>query len=845
MLMGLPQHLIFGLLLALGNWAEFAQAAEAAPSAPTETLAPAAAAAATAPLIRSIEVRGLRRVDAEAALVGTQLHVGMPLETTQATHDVRALWQTGFFRDVALRAESRAEGIHLIYLVEEKPAVHAVQLSGFDDISEDDIRAVLDVKPFTILNVELLKKNVQKIRDLYVDKGYYLAEVSYRVEPLAPVGRRAAEVNVHFDIVEKAKVVVRQISFIGNRHVDSATLKQHMQTREGSELTFLNQAGTYKEEYFQTDLLRLQALYYDRGYVSVKISPPAATISKDRREIYLSLAIEEGEAYDIGRIEFSGEVDLAGPSGAPVANRDILREHLSVRSKKRFCRTDLFNDVQKLTDLYRDYGYAYANVTPNSNIDAPSRQVNLDFEVERGALVHIESIEMSGNSRTRDKVIRRELRLVEGDVFSAAAMNRSRERVFQLGYFETVNMLTEQGSAPDRMKLVVEVKEKSTGTFQVGAGLSSYESFIATAQISQNNFLGNGQLMSLSLHLSFGQFAQQMASFQFTEPYFLDSRWSLGINAYLTQRLFRDFQRQATGVSPSFGYPLTHELRLSAGYTLEYVSIVQSDGSLSYGSPQKFGKAQANSHVGDLLYNLSRAGRVGSVNGAVSFDNRDNRLFPTHGTYDELRAEVSTTWLGATEIMAFKRLELMTRFFHPLPLRTVFRFNMQLGYVFGPRQGVPISERYFPGGIYSVRGFSPRGLGPKLKVPSHPDNPLSGTRDFIIGGNKQAIFNVELEFPLVPAAGLKGVLFADAGNAYNDDEGMFYIGTGELQRSPGYLIGTNSRVDVPFGLFYSVGFGVRWLSPIGPLRFEWGIPITKHDLRDDPLIFEFTIGNFF
>ncbi len=826
-----------------GTWATLAAIFLAAHPAVAAAQA-TASSAPTTPVVRAIEVEGLRRVDREAALVGIAAKLGQPLGPTTATHDVRALWQTGFFRDVQLRQQAQGDGVRLIFLVAEKPAVRAVHLCGYNALSEDDLRAALDVKPFTILNVELLKKNVQKLRELYLDKGHYLAEVRFAVEPVRGAGSRgAAEVDVRFDIVEKAKVMVRQISFVGNRHLSAATLKAHMQTREGSELGFLTQAGTYKEDFFQTDLLRLQALYYDHGYVTAKVSAPSTTISRDMREIYLTLAVDEGEAYDVGGLRFSGDVDLTDDHGKQVASAKLLRDQLSLTPGTGFSRTELFNDVQKLTDLYRDHGYAYANVTPNSSLQADARRVDLDFEVDRGEKVTLESIETAGNSRTRDKVIRRELRIYEGDTFSAAALNLSRQRVFQLGYFESVNMLTEQGSAPNRMKVVVEVKEKSTGTFQVGAGLSSYESFIATAQISQNNFLGNGQTMALSLHLSFGQFAQQMAQFQFTEPYFLDSRWSLGINAYLTQRLFRDFQRQATGLSPSFGYPLTHELRLMAGYTFEYVTIAQTDGGGGGGGGG--GGPQINPHAGDLLHNLSRAGRVGSVNGAVSFDNRDNRLFPTRGTFDELRAEVSTPYLGADEIMAFKRLELATRYFHPMPLHTVFRFNMQLGYVFGPRQGVPISERYFPGGIYSVRGFSPRGLGPKLSVPNNPANPHAGTREFIVGGNKQAIFNVELEFPLLPAAGLKGVIFTDAGNAYNDDEGMFYLGTEAKERTSGYLIGSNARVQVPLGLFYSVGFGVRWVSPIGPLRFEWGVPLTKHALSDDPLIFEFTIGNFF
>lgn len=775
--------------------------------------------------IVDVQVEGLKRVDKEAALSAVKSAKGTPFDPTVATQDLRAVWGTGFFRDVRLEKEAVEGGVRLVFVVAEKPSIKAVKYVGRDALSEDDLKGVIDVKPFTILNTELLKKNVEKIKDLYVGKGYYLAEVRYRVEPVKDAGQ---EVNVFFDITENAKVMVRQITFIGNKHISGDEIKAVLQTREGSEISWLNQSGTYKEEFFQTDLFRIQALYYDHGFVTVKVGEPTATISKDRRFIYLAVPIEEGEQYQVGKIQFSGEVELKDPNNTLLINEDTLRPKLTIKPGDTFSRTKLFADIQSLTDVYRDYGYAYANVTPNSKINPETKMVDLDLEVERGEMVYFERIEVSGNTRTRDKVLRRELRIYEGEKYSAAALNLSRARIYQLGFFETVNISTSRGSKSNQMVATVEIKEKSTGTFQIGAGFSSVESFIATAQISQNNFLGNGQLLSVSMQLSFGDFARQLATFQFYEPYFLDSMWSMGLNAYITQRYFRDFQRNAKGVSPSFGYPITHELRISAGYTLEQVAITTG----SFGS-------------GPVLHNLNRDGRSSAFNTSLAYDSRDNRLFPSNGMYHDLRMEWSSTAFGADSSMAFKRLEMDLRYYHPLPLSLVFKFNATLGWVFGADGGVPISERYFPGGIYSVRGFEPRGLGPVKRVAGDLSNPTVETRDFIYGGNKQAIFNLELEFPIIEQAGIKGVLFADAGNAYNDDEGFFYVGTPSSRRTKGYMIGSNDKVDVPLGLFYSVGFGFRWFSPIGPLRFEWGIPITKHEATGRPIIFEFTIGNFF
>ena len=796
------------------------------PALAAEAGVPAAAAAASLPdPIVQVQVEGLRRVDSEAALAGTQLRRGRRYDAAMATQDLRRLWRSGFFRDVRLERSHIAAGIVLIYTVVEKPAVRAIRYTGRETISEDDIKAVVDVKPFTILNTEVLKRNADKIKDLYVGKGYLLAEVAYHVEP---VGQAQQDVDVIFDVTENARVSVKQITFLGNHALSDAQLKASMQTREGNELSWLTRSGTFKEEFFQTDLYRLQALYYDHGYVTIKTGEPATTISPDRRAIYLTIPIEEGEQYRIGALSFAGEVDLPVNDGLPGIDAALLRRNIRFHGGEVFNRTKLFEDIQILTDLYRDRGYADANVTPNSRVNPEEKLVDLEMEVDRGEKVFIERVDIVGNLVTRDKVIRRELRIVEGDTFSQGAINLSRARIFQLGYFETVNVTQSRGSQPDKMILAVEIKEKSTGTFQVGAGFSSYESLMLTAQVSQNNFLGHGIQLSLNAQVSFGSFARQLVNLSIYEPYLLDSSWSLAFNAYINQRLYQDFQRNSRGVQPSLGFPISHELRISLGYTIEDVSI-EVDGMNN--SP--------------LLDKITRAGLVSSVNLVAAYDSRDNRLFPTRGFFHELSGEVSSPVLGAGIYMEFKRLQTDLRFYAPLPLAMVIKGQMQLGYIFGAPKGVPSSERYFPGGIYSVRGFQPRGLGPSVAVETDPLDPTSASRPFVIGGTKQAIFNLELEIPLVPAAGIRAVVFADAGNAFNDDENFFYVGTPGAERQPAYMIGSNRRIDPFLGLFYSFGFGLRWLSPMGPLRFEWGVPITKTRADAKPIIFEFTIGNSF
>lgn len=775
--------------------------------------------------IVDVTVEGVRRVDPEAVLAVVKSRAGAALDPVTVTTDLRSIWATGFFRDVRAETEPGTGGVRLVFVVVERPAIQEVKYVGLDDLGEDDMKPVVDVKPYTILNVDQLKRNVEKIKDLYVEKGYFLAQVRYRVEP---VDGDDGEVNVVFEIQENAKVIVKHIAFIGNKTITDDAIKNVLQTREGNEISFLSQSGTYKREFFETDMFRIQALYYDNGFVSVKVGEPSATISPDRRYIYLSVPIEEGEQYDIGKVTFSGDVELKDETGKVVVSEDYLRGRLTIGNGELFNRTKLFADIQAVTDAYRDQGYAYTNVNPLTRTDPKTRTVDLELQVQRGDLVYFERIDVVGNTKTRDKVIRREMRVFEGDKYSATGIARSKARIYQLGYFETVEVTTNRGSRPDTMNVQVEIKEKSTGTFQVGAGFSSVESFIATMQISQNNFLGNGNLLSLSAQLSFGTYARQLATFDFIEPYFLDTRWQLGFKAYITKRFYQDFARSATGFSPTLGYPLTLDWRVNFGYTLERIQIDEVGGGRQID-----------------YENLNNNGMNSAFNASIAYDTRDNRLFPRSGHYHILAAEVSNKAWGSNTSLEYQRFTMNIQRYVPLPFNFTLKFRGQFGYITGNgEQGVQISERFFPGGIYSVRGFNPRSLGPRVNV-GFKGEPLGETTEFVRGGNKEVVFNLELEFPILTAAGIKGVLFTDAGNAYDDNEGFFYLDTPRDLRPNAYLFNSTDPIKPPLGLFYSFGFGLRWLSPIGPLRFEWGIPITKVRPQDRSLIFEFTIGNFF
>ena len=770
--------------------------------------------------VASVEFEGLERVEAAAIRQVLVNRANRPFRPDQVPNDIRAVYGLKFFSDVQLYSEPvDNRSIKLIFVLVEKPAVRRVVYEGNDDVSTDDIKEVVDVRPYTILSEAKIKKNVQKILDLYSEKGFYLAEVDYKL-------RKASknQVDVVFVMLENAKVEVRNIRFVGNRNLSDDLLKSRIQTREGSLLSFLTDAGTYRKEAFEIDMLRLSATYYDNGYINVKVGTPDVEISPDRRFIYITLRIEEGEQFTIRKLSFSGDTP---DSGADMA------DYVSIEEDEIFNRSKLQKDLLNLKNLFENEGYAYANIAPVTRVDQEKRLIDVSFEVDKGPKVYYERINIVGNNKTRDKVIRRELRIYEGELSNAALREYSKRRVTALGFFETVEIKTRRGSTEELQVVDIEIKEKSTGTFQVGAGFSSAENFIFTAQISQQNFLGHGQTVSLSASISS---LRQLFQLQFTEPYFLDTNWALSINAFNTQTRFRSFSRASTGGAVTFGHPITDFIRVFLTYSLEFVR--SGDDAGIFDQP--------------TLAALNNRGRISSLRVTTSYDSRDNRLFPTSGMFHTVSAELSSPVFGATENRSFQRYRLNTRFYQPLFWRFVGRVSIRAGYLNSDaEQGLAPSEKFVMGGIQSLRGYLPFSIGPERNAALN-DRGLSSldfqapTTIFIEGGNKEFLANFEIEFPIFQQVGIKGVVFFDAGNVFAEEENFFYIGdTFRTSQRPATDPFRFDPRTLPLGLLWSVGFGFRWFSPIGPLRFEWGIPLTRRPSDPDGPLFEFSIGNSF
>jgi outer membrane protein insertion porin family len=431
----------------------------------------APARAADLPSVAAVRIEGNRRVEVDAIRAAISEKKGQPFDPRVVSKDIRAIMKLGFFSDVVVDVEGPPDAPTLVYRVTERPTVREVRTEGNEALSKDDLKDTTELKPYSVLDLATVRKDVKKIQEKYVEKGYYLAEVRYKLDE-----RPDNQVDVVYQIDERAKVQVREVRFLGNAHLPDDDLLAYMQTRPGGYLSFLTSLGTYKEEAFQHDLQGVQAVYLDHGYVNVKVGTPSIQISPDKRYLYLTIPVEEGEQYRIGKIGFSGQL---------LGREDQLKKLLKTHPREIFSRTKVGADLSAVGDVFRDLGHAYVNITPLTATDAATKVVDLTYDVQPGPAVRFERIDIVGNDKTRDKVIRRELRIYEGELYSGTGLKDSKQRVNALGFFETVEIATKRGSADDKIVATVEVKERPTGTFQIGAGFSSYENFILTGQISQ------------------------------------------------------------------------------------------------------------------------------------------------------------------------------------------------------------------------------------------------------------------------------------------------------------------------------------------------------------------------
>jgi outer membrane protein insertion porin family len=556
-------------------------------------------------------------------------------------------------------------------------------------------------------------------------------------------------------------------------------------------MSWLTGAGTYKEEVLKNDALLLSDYYLNSGYINIKVGEPVVKLNETKTALDVSIGITEGEQYRIGAIGFKGE--LLDPEAA-------LRKKLKSEPGEIFNRSVLRTDIGVLTDVYGDKGYAFATINPQTRLDNEKKLVDMTFDMEKGELVSIERINIAGNPKTRDKVIRRELRVTESELYSATGMKRSKQNLMNLGFFEEANIATAKGSASNKLNVNVDVKEKPTGTFSIGGGYSSLDGIIGQGSVQQANFLGLG--LKANLSASIGGKSKTYA-LGLTDPYFMDTKWTLGGDIYRSERIYTDYTRRLTGADIKAGYPINDFLGTFLMYKYEIKDLY--DPSPAY---QTLHDIDVNN-----TYPLGTT-TTSSIYSSITHNNTDYRLDPSTGMINSLSVEYAG--LGGNN--KYARYITDHTWFHPLYKKLIFSNKLTFGYIQEVGQPVPIDEKFYLGGIYSLRGYSARTVSPTSPQRVGDVVGNQSIQNIYLGGSKEAFGNVELTFPLLTDVGLKGVAFFDYGNSF----------------------------DTFDTVLMSYGLGIRWASPIGPLRLEYGIPVnprTNIDSKSGRL--EFSIGAMF
>src|SRR3989454_804549 len=661
----------------------------------------------SAQLIKAIKIQGNKRIEAPAIRGRISLKEGEPFIAEKIREQIRAVYQMGYFEDVRVETEPVAGGVAVIFVVTEKPFVTEILYDGNDNVKDEKLTEKLTVRPQSFLDQQQIKDSVERLRLLYEDEGYFSARIVPVIKSLD--GERK---SLTFFIKEGSRARIKTVAFDGAKAVPVKKLKKALVTREYFWLTsWYDDSGIYKKDELANDMERLRQVYLDEGYLTVQVGTPSVELSPDKQWFTIRFPIIEGPQFTYSQIGYQGQT---------IFSEQELRTGSKLTPGRVVKMAEIRDEVTRVTDLYGTKGYAFADVNPQILPDPASKTAAVTFEIKEEALVRIRNINISGNDKTRDKVIRRELRVNEAELIDTAAMKRSYERLKNLNYFETVEIIPKQVD-PNTVDLDVKVKEKSTGTFSVGGGFSSLDKLGLVADVTEGNLFGRGQLLKVR-----GQLGQRrsLGVVTFREPYLFDEAVSGQVDLFARETVF-----------------------------------------LSY-----FEESIRGDH-------LPRKRFSGG---------------PLGGTNDFYKAVGDSLW------------------YFPVVWDTVFSPRARLGVAHAYESGsrLPVGDRFFVGGIQTVRGFTFGRAGPTAS-------------DFSpLGGSKQLIFNFDYIFPIAPDLKVKGVAFFDYGKGFDDGESL------SLNLRP------------------ATGFELRWISPFGPLRLAYGFNLHPRT-GERPGQFEFSVGTLF
>ena len=683
--------------------------------------------------------------------------------------DIKAIYRMDYFSDVIAYVTDSPEGKIIAFTLQERPLITSIEIKGNDIIETEEIEGVLTIKPRQILNPDKVAADTEKIKTLYDNKGYFNAEVSYTIEE-----EKESNVHVTYSIIENERLYIKSIAFEGNTAYSDKELRNMMDTSECGVFHFLTDSGILKEDKLRQDINKLSAFYLNNGYINAKIAEPEVT--HDKEWIYIKIPVSEGKQFKVGVVEITGDM-LSTP-------RSELLEKLKITKKDYYDRESIIKDMDYLTMMCNNEGYAYADITPRTVPRERDRKVDVTYNIKKGNHVYFNRISITGNTKTRDKVIRRELAFGEGDLYSKSKLKTSYMKLNRLRYFEEIDFQTVKGPDKDLTDINIHVKEKPTGMFSIGAGYSAVDKAIFMARVSQQNLFGRGQTLSLS-----AQFGSRTTNYElsFTEPWLFDIPLWSKFDIWNMKREYDSYDLDTQGFGVTLGYPLWEYVKGYLGYRLSTNDVKNIEKYASRYVWEQEGKITESSGTGTLIR-----------------DTTNDVMFPSNGSKNRISIEYTGGILQGDT--GFTKYTAGSNWFFPLPLDTVFSIRGRAGFMHKTEdKKIPIYERFVLGGINSLRGL--RDVGPTF-----PDS------DDCMGGETMACFNAEFIFPLIKNAGMKGVIFFDTGNAWEH----------------GYHLGDMRE---------TAGAGIRWYSPIGPLRLEWGYVLDRKE--DEPTgRWEFTIGMF-
>jgi outer membrane protein insertion porin family len=730
--------------------------------------------------VRDIRVTGNRRVEPETVRSYLQFSVGQPYDAGRVNASLQALFGTGLFADVSINQE----GDTVVVYVVENPVINQVAFEGNSEVDTDTLRAEVQLKPRSVYTRARVQGDVQRILDVYRRQGRYAATVEPKIIEL-----EQSRVNLVFEINEGGATKVQGVNFVGNHAFSDAQLRDIISTTQSGWFDFLKGTAYYDPDRMNLDRELLRQFYLKNGYADVRVVAANAELDRDGSGFTINFAIDEGEQYSFGPVTIENSLPGLDPNSL---TGDIL-----THQGETYNGSDVEKSVEALTLKTAEQGFAFARVRPRAVPDPAARIISLSYLVDEGPRIYIERINVNGNVRTKDYVIRREFRLAEGDAYNPLLVDRAKKRLNSLGFFKAVDIKRRPGTTSDRVILDVDLVEQSTGELSFGAGYSTSEGVIGDVSISERNLLGNGQFLRLRLA---GSLERMQVDLSFTEPRFLDQNLSAGFDLFhkeIDQSQEAGYSSTRTGGTVRLGFPLSEDLWMQTGYTLEYTTM---DVENKY-----------RDHVSDVvLREIDTRGDdalASSIGTSLTYDKRNHPKNPTSGYY----MQVATDFAGLGGDVQYVRVNAEGRAYYPISEKVTFVGRVVGGHIEGwGDEDVRLTDLYYRGGE-TIRGFDRGGFGPR--------DVTAGGRKDALGGKTYWAGTAEVRFPLpfVPDdLGLSGAVFADAGSLWGaNDLAKEMAAAGDIALSDENTIRT------------SVGASIMWNSPVGPIRMDFAKALTK------------------